>query len=548
MSLTRRTSKSPRPAGVAEADVARPNTADARGQLLLQENRSKSKSKGDRSKINAARAEEVHVILREQREQMAAMAATMEEMLEHSHAVQRNVQSGTSLTSRVLKRTNEILSVSRNIHGITTQTLAGVKNLQRRARAGDTSLFRDIIMNEWLALISIFLAYPHFPVTMEIIAPLWASLLSVNFTNRTIRSVARREITLFSQGGPIRWTYQLVTSAPHAIFLIWQLSSRLNAAKRGSTAFGPVNAQAFSQAYANTNVESVFLTTFQDVLANCRAAFDFSKTADATPVEPVQTVPYYEAMLTRMYDERTKIVEEIRAMDPEGTMFRDWTGFLNLLARYLAGKLYYTTATGMAQVIRAPAYLYQASLLADSETFLLMTIFQFINDILGGTLVLVKQYIKQLLCMPLCNLKYYLAPTGDSWSVSGTVQEVFKAGPRFAISLLLNSMGCPCKEKQDGGKLSASTRKRKFKGGVLPERQAEIIVLAWDCLILFAASANPEMKKRFDIDSAKLAQIEANGSEIMNDLILANKYVPNIWFDGIEQFSGVSGEPFLLTQ
>jgi len=227
-------------------------------------------------------------------------------------------------------------------------------------------------------------------------------------------------------------------------------------------------------------------------------------------------------------------------MDPEGTMFRDWTGFLNLLARYLAGTLYYTTANGMAHVIRAPAYLYQASLLADSEMFLLMTVFQFINDVLGGSLVFVKQYIKQLSCMPLCGLQQYFAPSGNSWSVSGTVQEVFKSGPRFAISLIVRSMGCSCKEKQDGGK--RSTRKYKLKGGVVPEIQSEIIVLTWECLMLFAAYANGA------IDSANLAQIEANGSEIMNDLIVANKYVPTIWFDGIEDYSGVSGEPFLLTQ
>jgi hypothetical protein len=486
-----------------------------------------------------------------------ALTAAINTLIEQNEATQRGVQEGTNVTVRVLRRTNEILSLSKNIHSITTQTLSGVKTLVRRAAAGDGSIFRDIIMNEWLALLSIFLAYPQFPVTIEFIAPIWGVLLMGNFGRKIVTSIARRELNFFD-GGPIRWTFTLVTSAPHAIFLLFQLSGRLNAAKHGSSAYGPFNTGAYQNAYGTTNLESTFIATFQSVLANCRTAFELSNEANkaAVPLD-ARPVSYWQGLLERMSREQIRIVGEIQAMDPEGTMFANWPGFINLLARYLAGTLYYTSAAGINYVVRAPAYLYQADLLRQSELFLIMSIFQFLNGALGGSLTLIKDYVKTLMCPTLCGLQLYLSPASSGWDPTSIIKEAMKTVPYYSVSAVASAMGCPCptttKLKTDGGGKTSKRRllkksTRKMKGGQVPAKmQSEVTVLMWECLMLFALSSTQEMRNHFKINPAELAQIEENGNMIIGDLLTSGQFAPAIWFEGIEQYSGLGDEPFLLT-
>lgn len=220
-------------------------------------------------------------------------------------------------------------------------------------------------------------------------------------------------------------------------------------------------------------------------------------------------------------------------MDPDGAMFSDWAGFTNLLAGYLAGKLYYTTIGGLRIVFRAPEYLAQIGTVVDSEQYMLLLICNFFYDFFGNMFKDWTSYLHTIVCGAMCS--WHTEVVGRSgWGPSGWIAGV----AAVATSALTRVLGCDCGAVGGSYKKRKATRRknmqrrstRKQRGG--DKEHIEFISLMWNALLFYSAPAitNGAVKP----SPAMIKSVDEHGSAALVKLISTGAYIPPFWIEGVD--------------
>lgn len=459
---------------------------------------------------------------------MGSMAEALEAIREGQERHIETTEKISGVTGKILSRADAILKVSSNIKSITAETLRGVGDLKRRVGAGDPTLLRSLLLNEWFVLLVIFILHPYLPLTIEVIGPIWGYIVSGNFIRSTLRSlIVERRIELFNEGGPIRWAFKLALSAPHAIFLILYLTKKWAVLR--------VKGNATNYPFHASSLEGIFQRGFSETVQPVRD-FITSNVSEATSrgIGPY-SVEIYEGILSRLVATNAHIFEELRSIDPE--LFEDRAGFIHVLAQYLAGKLYIVGETGVRTVLAAPSYIHQVRDVIDGEAYLYTLMASFFTNHFGSAFSAFTGLVRSLYCLYACSVNKYFtdeAASTSSWSTSSWVY----AGLKTVTGL--TARGCDCIHlKTEGGKRKGTQRhlqKRRstrrtsrYIGGKLPNNFTDIIVFSWEALLIYTSSLYTNGV--ISPSKEQLDELDTKGSEIFRNLILSRQYLPVMWLE-----------------
>lgn len=480
--------------------------------------------------------------------------ALSEAMAEMRNTLARSAVQQDRMESKVdqtIRQADKILRVTANIQTMSRQIKTGVADIQRRIRNRDTSLLADILANEWFAVFMLFLTHPFIPYEAQGIATVWGILLSIRYPIVKAVKLVRGDIRLQFEGGPLMAAKSLIFSAPHAIYLMFELSNRWNRARVGADAeyrnvFGDSQESAFIRAFGGT------IQHFREFMAWEGDMSGITETvgAHAKHLSEIE----WAAMFERMSG---GVSAELREID--SAMFEDWPGFLQLLARYCAGKLVFVTAEGVRMVLKPPAYIYQLRTLVDVERHLLGIVMGFVAKLFGESFKQTTAYIHDAICAYLCLApaagggltNYFTAAASSATQVLTAATSTASAAASTMFSRGLASLArCDCskygKVKMDGGTRSrrskgskgskgSKTRKRRSTRSrlqALPSNHAEFIEFMWNAsMLLLGPTATP-----------RRAELEARGLEILERKMAAGEFVPILYITNIP--TRVLLEPF----